>query len=287
MQLRQLPTQQINCKGKILDLSCPQVMGILNVTPDSFSDGGQYNHLDKALSHAEQLCVQGARIVDIGGESTRPYAPKVSTNEELDRVIPLVEAITRQLDIIISIDTSSPDVIQAAINAGAHIWNDVRALTRPNALNIAATLDIPVVLMHMRGEPDTMNSLAQYENVMQEIIAELQQRLDAALQAGVKRENIILDPGFGFAKNTAQNLELLNHFYQLVDAFNLPLLSGLSRKRFLGEVLNGASAGERLYAGLSGHLMSVQQGASIIRTHDVRATVEHLKLWQEMTNLKH
>lgn len=280
MQLRALPAVSLVCKDKTLDLSQPQVMGILNVTPDSFSDGGQYTQIETALKRAELMVQQGASIIDIGGESTRPHAAKVSVDEEIQRVIPVVAAINQRLDVIISIDTSTSEVIQQAVQAGAHIWNDVRALTRPNALAMAASLNIPVILMHLRGEPDTMNSLAKYDNVVQEVMSELQHRVDAALSAGIQREHIILDPGFGFAKNAQHNLQLLNSLYQFHDYFGLPWLSGLSRKRFLGEVLQSAAVDDRLYAGLAGHLMSVQQGASIVRTHDVLATVQHLKLWQ-------
>lgn len=284
MQLRSLPLVSLHCKNKTLDLSIPQVMGILNVTPDSFSDGGQYTQLQQALARAEEMVRQGASIIDIGGESTRPNAPQVTTLQELERVVPVVAAISQQFNVVISVDTSCPEVMRAAVQAGAHIWNDVRALTRPNALQTAAELAIPVILMHMRGEPDTMNSLAMYDNVVQEVSAELESRVTAALDTGVRRENIILDPGFGFAKNTQHNLQLLKQLYQFSDHFGLPWLSGLSRKRFLGEALGGVAVDERLYAGLAGHLMSVQQGASIIRTHDVLATVQHLKLWQ--TSLK-
>lgn len=280
MQLRSLPKVSLQCQNKVLDLSQPQVMGILNVTPDSFSDGGQYIQLDYALKRAREMVEQGATIIDIGGESTRPNAAQVSTDEEIQRVVPVVTAICQQLDVIISVDTSSPEVITEAVKAGAHLWNDVRALTRPSALQVAAGLNIPVILMHMRGEPDTMNSLANYDNVVLKVISELEQRVNAALDAGIQRENIILDPGFGFAKTAQHNLKLLDTLYAFNDYFGLPWLSGLSRKRFLGEVLNGVAVDKRLYAGLAGHLMSVQQGASIIRTHDVLATVQHLKLWQ-------
>lgn len=282
MQQRPLPTQTINCGNKQLDLSVPQVMGILNVTPDSFSDGGRFTSVDAALKRAEQIVQEGGSMVDIGGESTRPNAAKVSVQEELDRVIPVVEAIAKRIDVVMSIDTSTPDVMQAAKQAGAHLWNDVRALTRPNALQVAAQLDIPVVLMHMRGEPDTMNDLAVYDDVVKEVIIELDTRLAEAVQAGIKRENIILDPGFGFAKNARQNLDLLNATWQVYEHFNLPLLVGLSRKRVLGEVLGGAPVEQRTVAGVAAHLLAVQQGASIIRTHDVLPTVQALKLWQAM-----
>ena len=280
MQLRSLPKHNLQVKNKILDLSKPQVMGVLNVTPDSFSDGGQFTHIEKALQHAKEMLSQGATIIDIGGESTRPNAALVTIQDEIQRVVPVVRAIAQTLDVIISVDTSTPEVMQAAHNVGAHIWNDVRALTRPGALEVAAELETPVVLMHMRGEPSTMNHLANYTDVTKEVIAELEQRINAALGAGIKQKNIILDPGFGFAKNSQQNLKLLNELYHLTDYFGMPWLSGLSRKRFLGEVLGGAEVSDRLYAGLAGHLMSVQQGASIVRTHDVAATVQHLKLWQ-------
>ena len=280
MQLRTLPQVQIELNNKTLDLSLPQVMGVLNVTPDSFSDGGKYTQLHYALAHATAMVTEGANIIDVGGESTRPQASQVSVEEEINRVVPVIEAISKQLDVIISIDTSAPEVAYAAVKAGAHIWNDVRALTRPAALEMAAELEVPVVIMHMRGEPSNMNSLANYTSVTREVIAELEQRIHAALNAGIAQQNIILDPGFGFAKNALHNLKLLNELYQLTDYFAMPWLSGLSRKRFLGEVLGGAAVNDRLYAGLAGHLMSVQQGASIVRTHDVLATVQHLKLWQ-------
>ena len=280
MQLRTLPQVQIELNNKTLDLSLPQVMGVLNVTPDSFSDGGKYTQLHYALAHATAMVTEGANIIDVGGESTRPQASQVSIEEEINRVVPVIEAISKQLDVIISIDTSAPEVAYAAVKAGAHIWNDVRALTRPAALEMAAELEVPVVIMHMRGEPSSMNSLANYTNVTREVIAELEQRIHVALNAGIAQQNIILDPGFGFAKNASHNLKLLNELYQLTDYFKMPWLSGLSRKRFLGEALGGAAVNDRLYAGLAGHLMSVQQGASIVRTHDVLATVQHLKLWQ-------
>lgn len=280
MQLRTLPQVQLEFNNKTLDLSLSQVMGVLNVTPDSFSDGGKYTQLHYALAHATAMVTEGANIIDVGGESTRPQASQVSVEEEINRVVPVIEAISKQLDVIISIDTSAPEVAYAAVKAGAHIWNDVRALTRPAALEMAAELEVPVVIMHMRGEPSSMNSLANYTNVTREVIAELEQRIHVALNAGIAQQNIILDPGFGFAKNASHNLKLLNELYQLTDYFAMPWLSGLSRKRFLGEALGSAAVNDRLYAGLAGHLMSVQQGASIVRTHDVLATVQHLKLWQ-------
>ncbi len=281
MKLHALPQQTLVCGRHTLDLAQPHVMGILNVTPDSFSDGGQFNHLDAALRQAESMLKDGASILDVGGESTRPNAQAVSLQEELDRVIPLIEALNSRFNTIISIDTSTPEVFTTAAQAGATIWNDVRALTRPNALEVAAKLDLPVVLMHMRGEPATMNDLAVYYDVIGEVKNELHQRVEAALAAGIRRENIILDMGFGFAKNTAQSLTLLNELWQLND-LGFPLLMGISRKRVLGEILGGAAVNERLYAGLSAALLGVQQGVSIIRTHDVRATVEMLAVFNQL-----
>lgn len=281
MKLHPLPKQTLVCGYKSLDLSRPQVMGILNVTPDSFSDGGRFTDLSAAFKQAESMLADGASILDIGGESTRPDAKPVPLQEELDRVIPLVEALSQRFDTILSIDTSTPEVFKGAAEAGAHIWNDVRALTRPNALTVAAELDLPVVLMHMRGEPATMNDLAIYDDVTREVQQELKLRVDAALAAGIRRENIILDMGFGFAKNTAQSLQLMDELWQLHE-LGFPLLMGISRKRFLGEILGGAAVHARLNAGLAAALLAVQQGVSIVRTHDVRATVEILALFNQL-----
>ena len=280
MQLMPLPKRTWQCGNITLDLSKPHVMGILNVTPDSFSDGGQHNSKDAAVERALQMIAEGATVIDVGGESTRPGALAVTVEEEIRRVVPVVEALAK-LNVVISIDTSQPAVMQAAVAAGAHIWNDVRALTRPQALETAALLNIPVIIMHMRGEPTTMNNLDQYEHVTQEVMSELQARIDAALAAGVRAENMMIDPGFGFAKNAQQNLQLLNDLYQLND-LGYPILSALSRKRFIGEVLGGVEAKERAVGSVAGHLLSVQQGACMVRVHDVKATVEALKVWQGM-----
>lgn len=280
MQLMPLPQQILQCGQLQLDLSQPHVMGILNVTPDSFSDGGKHNQVDQAIAHALVMMEQGATIIDIGGESTRPGASEVSVEEEIRRVVPVVEALAKY-DVILSIDTSQPDVIRAAKEAGAHIWNDVRALTRPNALKTAVELDIPVVIMHMRGEPTTMNQLDQYANVTLDVMQELQQRVEEALTAGVKKQNIIIDPGFGFAKNAQQNLRLLNEFWKLSE-MGYPILSGLSRKRFIGEALHGVAADQRAVGSVTGHLLSLQQGASIVRAHDVKAMHEAILVWKAM-----
>ncbi len=280
MQLMPLPQQILQCGQLQLDLSQPHVMGILNVTPDSFSDGGKHNQVEQAIAYALAMVEQGATIIDIGGESTRPGASEVSVEEEIRRVVPVVEALAKH-NIVLSIDTSQPDVICAAKEAGAHIWNDVRALTRPNALKTAADLDIPVVIMHMRGEPTTMNQLDQYADVTLDVIAELQQRVNEALNAGVKKYNIIIDPGFGFAKNAQQNLRLLKEFWKLGE-MGYPILSGLSRKRFIGEALKGATADQRSVGSVTGHLLSIQQGASIVRAHDVKAMTDAILVWKAM-----
>lgn len=280
MQLMALPKKILRCGKLSLDLSVPHVMGILNVTPDSFSDGGKHNGKVQAIAHAQQMIADGATVIDVGGESTRPGASVVEVDEEIRRVVPVVEALA-ELDVVISIDTSQPEVIQAAVAAGAHIWNDVRALTRPNALETAAELNIPVIIMHMRGEPTTMNGLDQYDNVTLDVIAELSQRVEDALKAGVKDENIMIDPGFGFAKNAKQNLKLLKEFHQL-NQLGYPILSALSRKRFIGEALGGADAGQRAVGSVAGHLLSIQQGACMVRAHDVKAMSDAIKVWQAM-----
>lgn len=280
MQLMALPKKILRCGELSLDLSVPHVMGILNVTPDSFSDGGKHNGKVQAIAHAQQMIADGATVIDVGGESTRPGASVVEVEEEIRRVVPVVEALA-ELDVVISIDTSQAEVIQAAVAAGAHIWNDVRALTRPNALEMAAELNIPVIIMHMRGEPTTMNSLDQYDNVTLDVMAELSQRVADALKAGVKAENIMIDPGFGFAKNAKQNLKLLNEFHQL-NQLGYPILSALSRKRFIGEALGGADAGQRAVGSVAGHLLSIQQGACMVRAHDVKAMSDAIKVWQAM-----
>ncbi|WP_216933892.1 MULTISPECIES: dihydropteroate synthase [unclassified Acinetobacter] len=280
MQLMPL-AQRIWTFGDLkLDLSQPHVMGILNVTPDSFSDGGRHNQKEEAVARALEMIAEGATVIDIGGESTRPGAAAVEVEEEIRRVVPVVEALSKH-NIILSIDTSQPEVIRAAVQAGAHIWNDVRALTRPNALETAAELNIPVIIMHMRGEPTTMNNLDQYEEVTSDVMRELSQRVQDALDVGVKAENIMIDPGFGFAKNAQQNLQLLNEFYKLTE-MGYPILSALSRKRFIGTVLDAAEPQARAVGSATAHLLSIQQGACMVRAHDVKATADAIKVWQAM-----
>ncbi|MGR3977012.1 dihydropteroate synthase [Acinetobacter sp. 1207_04] len=284
MQLKPLAQKTLKCGQLTLDLSQPHIMGILNVTPDSFSDGGQYNEVAQAIAHAKQMIADGATVIDVGGESTRPGASAVAIEEEIRRVVPVVTEVAK-LNVVISIDTSAPEVMRAAVQAGAHIWNDVRALSRPNALQTAAELDIPVIIMHMRGEPTTMNNLDQYDNVTQDVIIELQQRVNDALHAGVRSENIMIDPGFGFAKNAQQNLQLLNEFYRLTE-LGYPILSALSRKRFIGEALGGVDAGERAVGSVTAHLLTIQQGACMVRAHDVKAMHDAVLVWKAMQNPK-
>ena len=281
MQLMPLPKRIWQCGSISLDLSKPHIMGILNVTPDSFSDGGLHNNVEQAIKHALQMIEDGATVIDVGGESTRPGASIVAVEEEIRRVVPVVTALSKY-DVVISIDTSEPRVIREAVKAGAHIWNDVRALTRPNALETAAELNIPVIIMHMRGEPTTMNHLDQYNDVVVDVMSELQQRVDDAIDAGVKAENIMIDPGFGFAKNAQQNLKLLSELYKL-NYLGYPMLSALSRKRFVGEALGGAEAHQRAVGSVTGHLLSIQQGACMVRAHDVKATSDAIKMWQAVT----
>ena len=291
-----LPSFAIRHNNKCLDLSRPHIMGILNVTPDSFSDGGRYDTVAAAVARCKQMLQEGATIIDIGGESTRPHATPVDSEEELRRVVPVVQAIRAQLgnEVWLSIDTSSPAVIQAAAQAGADIWNDVRALKRPCAAAMAAKLNLPVMLMHMRGEPNSMDGLDSYEDVVAEVMAELQERIEVALAAGVSPEQLIIDPGFGFAKNHAQHAELLIHLARFKN-LGLPLMFGISRKRFLGEVLEHSTipalANQQKEArdpiGAAAALLAVQQGASIIRTHNVAMTAQGLALWTQLSEYNH
>ena len=290
-----LPNYKVSSRDKTLDLSQPHVMGILNVTPDSFSDGGQFTAIDSAITHAKDMISAGATIIDIGGESTRPNAAAVSTEEEVQRVVPVVKAIRQQLgdigkDIWLSIDTSNPIIMQAAFEAGADIWNDVRALKREGAAEMAAKLDVPVMLMHMRGEPTTMNNLAQYDDVIKEVSTELTARIVEVTNAGVKREKIIIDPGFGFAKNYEHHCALLSQLERL-QTLGLPMMFGISRKRFLAEVLSrsgvealaNTQALERDAVGTAAGIFALQQGASIIRTHNVAMMQQAVTLWQQLS----
>ncbi|KXO13812.1 Dihydropteroate synthase [Moritella sp. JT01] len=259
---------------KILDLSQPVVMGILNVTPDSFSDGGQYYALDTAFKQAQKMVADGAKIIDIGGESTRPGASAVSLEEELARVIPIIKRVSTQLDVVISIDTSKAQVMREAIAAGAHIINDVRALQQEGALQAAAELAVPVCIMHMQGQPSTMQDAPNYQDVTAEVVAFLQQRIADCVNAGIKRDNIILDPGFGFGKTLEQNYQLLADT-RVFHQFGLPVLIGVSRKSMIGNLLQ-CDESQRLAGSLACATAAAIDGAQILRVHDVRETADVL-----------
>ncbi|MDY0206833.1 MAG: dihydropteroate synthase [Pseudomonas sp.] len=267
----------LHCGKHSLDLSRPHIMGILNVTPDSFSDGGRYNTLDLALRRALEMHAAGASLIDIGGESTRPGAAKVSVQQELDRVAPLVDLIARECDVIISVDTSTPAVIAESARLGAGLINDVRALQREGALAAAAATDLPVCLMHMRGEPQTMQDEPHYADVAAEVAAFLQERIAACVQVGITPERIVLDPGFGFAKNTQHNYELFQRLPELL-SLQCPLLVGVSRKSMIGNILN-QPVDQRLYGSLALAVMALERGAKILRVHDVAQTMDVLKIF--------
>lgn len=269
----------LQCGKHQLDLSRPHIMGILNITPDSFSDGGQYNTLDAALHRAGNMLEAGASLLDVGGESTRPGAKAVSPQQELDRVAPLVEALVKNFDCIVSVDSSTPQVMTESAALGAGLLNDVRALQREGALEAAAQTGLPVCLMHMRGEPQTMQDAPHYDDVAAEVAAFLQQRVDACVVAGISRERIVLDPGFGlFAKTLQHNLELFSRLPEL-HALNLPLLVGVSRKSMIGSVLD-KPVDQRLYGSLALAVMALERGGKIIRVHDVAQTMDALKMFE-------
>lgn len=267
---------EMNFAGRTLDMSRCHVMGILNVTPDSFSDGGRFNQVDAALARAREMAADGAVFIDVGGESTRPGATPVSVEEELERVCPVVEAIARELDVIVSVDTSSPRVMAEVVKLGAGMINDVRALQRAGAPEMAAKAGVPVCVMHIQGEPDTMQNDPRYRNVRREVSSFLTERVRVIEQAGVRPEDIILDPGFGFGKSPQHNLQLLASLDQL-QLLGHPVLVGLSRKSLLGHI-TGREVGERLPASLAAATISAMKGASIIRVHDVRETVDAVKV---------
>ncbi|HDY7767051.1 dihydropteroate synthase [Vibrio vulnificus] len=270
----------LRSQKKSLDLSFPVVMGILNVTPDSFSDGGQFNALDAALAQAERMIAAGVSIIDIGGESTRPGAPEVSLEEELKRVIPAIQAIRKKHDVWISIDTSKAEVMKQAIEAGADLINDVRALLEPGALAVAAKAQVPICLMHMQGQPRSMQHNPSYQDVLKEVGEFLEERVAACEEAGIAKELLILDPGFGFGKTIEHNYHLLAHleaFHQL----GLPILAGMSRKSMVFKLLNKKPA-ECMVASVTCATIAAMKGAQIIRVHDVEETVEAMRVIQMM-----
>lgn len=269
-----------DCAGKSLDLSVPRIMGIVNVTPDSFSDGGKFFSRDAALKQALKLVEDGADILDIGGESTRPGSDIVAVQEEIDRVAPVIEAISAEIDVPISIDTMKADVMRAAVNAGAGLINDVNALRSEGALKAAAELQVPICLMHMQGTPQTMQNEPQYEDVVSEVEAFLLQRVAVCEEAGISADKIMLDPGFGFGKRARHNLRLMKHLSRLT-ALPYPVLVGVSRKSIIGDMLK-VSVDERLAGSLALASLAVWQGAKLIRTHDVRETAQAVKLTQHV-----
>lgn len=272
----------LQCGRHRLDISFPRVMGILNVTPDSFSDGGQHTAIDDALRHAERMLAEGAAIIDVGGESTRPGASEVSTQQELDRVAPVVERLVRELDALVSVDTSAPEVMRESAALGAGMLNDVRGLRREGALGAAARSGLPVCVMHMAGEPDTMQQAPGYEQPVEEVVKDfLEERIRACEAAGLRRERLILDPGFGFGKSVEHNLRLLNRMASL-EALGLPILAGMSRKSMIGKVLE-RPVEERLPGSLALAAMAVERGARILRVHDVGPSVDAVNMtWAVM-----
>nr|WP_318380632.1 dihydropteroate synthase [uncultured Enterobacter sp.] len=271
-------------QGSVLDLSHPHVMGILNVTPDSFSDGGAHNTLIEAVKHANLMINAGATIIDVGGESTRPGAREVSVDEELSRVVPVVEALAQRFEVWISVDTSKPEVIREIARVGAHLINDIRSLTEPGALEAAAETGLPVCLMHMQGDPKTMQDAPKYDDIITDVMRFFIDNIARCEQAGIAKEKLLLDPGFGFGKNLSHNYELLarlSEFHQ----FELPLLVGMSRKSMIGQLLN-VGPSERLSGSLACAVIAAMQGAHIIRVHDVKETVEAMRMVEATLSAK-
>ncbi|MEZ5439410.1 MAG: dihydropteroate synthase [Lysobacteraceae bacterium] len=268
-------TPSLDCRGRVLLLDRPRIMGIVNVTPDSFSDGGRFDSVEAAVSHALTLVGEGADILDVGGESTRPGAGDVSVQEELDRVVPVIEALASRCEVPISVDTSKPEVMRASVAAGAGMINDVYALRRDGALEAAAELAVPVCLMHMQGEPRSMQADPQYDDVVGEVHRFLAERIFACEMAGIDKRRIVLDPGFGFGKTLDHNLLLLRQLSRFSD-LGLPLLAGLSRKSLIGKLIGRESPADRVTGSVAAALIAAQNGATILRVHDVAATRDAL-----------
>jgi dihydropteroate synthase len=270
-------TPQLDCAGRIVKLDRPRVMGIVNVTPDSFSDGGHHDSVEAAVAHGLRLAAEGADLLDVGGESTRPGADAVSLEDELARVIPVIERLARETPLPISVDTSKPEVMRAAVAAGAGMINDVYALRREGALEAAASLGVPVVLMHMLGEPRGMQDAPHYDDVVGDVHRFLAERLFACEMAGIPKKNLVVDPGFGFGKTLDHNLLLLRQLARLTD-LGVPVLAGISRKRCLGDI-TGRAVDERVFASVAAAVIAAEQGARLVRVHDVAATVDAMKVW--------
>ncbi|NDL61399.1 dihydropteroate synthase [Acerihabitans arboris] len=267
---------QLKLSQRVLDLSSPRVMGILNVTPDSFSDGGKYSRLDAALAHAQDMIAAGATLIDIGGESTRPGAAAVSEQEEADRVLPVVSALAQRLDVVISVDTSRALVMRESAAAGAHLINDIRALTDPGALEAARDSGLLVCLMHMQGEPRSMQQAPRYDDVLADVDRFFTERIACCEAAGIDKKRVLLDPGFGFGKDLAHNYRLLARLGDF-HHFGLPLLVGMSRKSMIGQLIP-LPPGERIMGSVACAVIAAMQGAQIIRVHDVKATVEAMQI---------
>jgi dihydropteroate synthase len=274
----------LDCNGRTLVLDRVRIMGIVNVTPDSFSDGGEHASLEAAVAHGLKLAEEGADILDIGGESTRPGADEVGIEEELRRVVPVIERLVKETSLPISVDTSKPEVMRAAIAVGAGMINDVYALRRDGALEAAAALGVPVVLMHMQGEPRSMQAAPQYDDVVAEVHRFLAERIFAAEMAGVPKKKIVVDPGFGFGKNREQNLTLLAQLERFGE-LGVPLLAGLSRKKTIGELTGREEPHDRVFGSVAAHMIAAQHGAKLVRVHDVAATVDALKVWNAVAAL--
>jgi len=267
----------LDCAGKSLDLGQPQVMGILTITPDSFSDGGDFVSIDSAIAHALQMQREGAAIIDIGGESTRPGAQEVSEQQELDRVLPVIEALAAELDLPISIDTSKPVVMREAVSAGAGMINDVLALRGDGAKEVVSELSVPVCLMHMQGVPRTMQKAPIYNDVVDDVTSFLVSELALCEEVGIQRNRLLIDPGFGFGKTLQHNLTLLNRLDEL-SQLGYPILVGISRKSMIGTILGEAPADQRLFGSVAAAVMAADRGAAILRVHDVKATVDAIAI---------
>ena len=268
----------LDCGGRILRLDRPRLMGIVNATPDSFSDGGAHATVDAAVAHGLALAEEGADVLDVGGESTRPGAAEVPLEEELRRIVPVIEQLAARTGLPISVDTSKPEVMRAAVAAGAGMVNDVYALRREGALDAAADLGVPVVLMHMLGEPRSMQEDPQYDDVVGDVHRFLAERIFSAEMAGIAKKNVVVDPGFGFGKTRAHNLALLAQLQRFTE-LGVPVLAGLSRKKTIGELTGRDVARDRVHGSVAAHLIAAQRGAMLLRVHDVAATVDALKVW--------
>jgi dihydropteroate synthase len=270
---------QLDCAGRVLRLDRPRVMAIVNVTPDSFSDGGEHATAEAAVAHGLRLAREGADILDVGGESTRPGAQEVPVEEELRRVIPVIGRLVRETALPVSVDTSKPEVMRTAVEAGAGMINDVQALRRRGALETAAALGVPVVLMHMFGEPRSMQDAPHYDDVVAEVHRFLAERIFAAEMAGIDKKRIVVDPGFGFGKTLEHNLALLANLERFAE-LGVPLLAGLSRKRSIGELTGHEDPHDRIHGSVAAALVAAQRGARLLRVHDVAATVDAVKVWE-------